>query len=434
MNNTILKNYNFLTGAKEVVLNGFLNILFIFTPLTIISYALNWNAAITFSFGVIAIAPFAERLGFITEQLALHTNPTIGGLLNATFGNATELIVSIAALNKGLYRVVQLSLLGSILSNLLLVLGSSLLIGGIYNHEQTFQKISGQVNSTLLFAALMAILFPTVLTVCNNIDFNGELLFSRITSLFLFILYGLYLVFQLYTHKEAYDESENSDIENKLMKQSDVINPLYKTLDQSYQTENSNGQVKLIRQNSESSFSIKPSLTKSVSINSNTNSISNDEDIVGLHYSVFWLLIITGFIAFLSEAIVSSIEQTSNFVSGYFLATIVLPIIGNAAEHTGSIIFAARNKLDISLGISIGSSTQIALMVFPLLVIIGWFADKDLSLNLQSYEASTLFLTILIVTVAIKDGTSNWLMGAILVIAYFIIAIGYVIHFNDQLN
>jgi Ca2+:H+ antiporter len=411
----ISNQYNFIKGAKEVLFNGFLNILFIFTPLSIISYSLKWNDIITFVFSVIAIAPFAERLGFITEQLALHTNPTLGGLLNATFGNATELIVSVLALSKGLFRVVQLSLLGSILSNLLLVLGTSLLLGGIYNHEQQFKKISSQINSTLLIVSVMAILFPTILTLTEDIDFKGELLLSRITSVLLFVLYCLYLVFQLFTHKNAYESEEPKE----------YIKDIESLSDDSEKTD-----VKIILKRTFNFKNIQ--LQKTISLLSDDD--EDDEDIVGFYYSVFWLFVITGFIAFLSEAIVSSIEKTAESVSGYFLAVIVIPIIGNAAEHTSSITFAIKNNLDLSIGISIGSSTQIALMVLPLLVIIGWIIDKDLSLNFNLYEGITLLLTVLLVSFAIKDGTSNWLLGANLVCAYFIISVGFIVHFNDSLN
>jgi Ca2+:H+ antiporter len=426
-------NYSFINGAREILLNGFLNILFIFTPLSIISYSLNWLAPITFTFSVIAIVPFAERLGFITEQLALHTNPTIGGLLNATFGNATELIVSIFALTKGLLRVVQLSLLGSILSNLLLVLGSSLFVGGIYNYDQKFQKISSQINSSLLLVSVMSILFPTILIYSNDIDFNGELLMSRIISIFLFILYILYLVFQLYTHKTAYDSMSDEPEDNiiRLSNSSDIESNNILTINPNSNINIDNDLNKTIIRNVNRTNSKRNSFTLRPSIDLEKNNENSDEDIIGFHYSLFWLIIITAFIAFLSEAIVSSIEKTSESISGYFLATIVIPIIGNAAEHTSAITFAAKNNVDISIGIAVGSSTQIALMVFPLLVIIGWMINQELTLNLEPYESSTLFLSVLLATFVIKDGTSNWLLGSILICAYFIILIGYLVHFNN---
>jgi Ca2+/Na+ antiporter len=202
-----LKNpvsYDFIRGALVMITDGPLNILLVATPLAFISSLAGWPDLITFIFALLSIAPFAERLGFVTEQLALHTSDTIGGLLNATFGNATELIISIAALYKGLYRVVQLSLLGSIVSNLLLVLGCAFLFGGMKYKTQYFDKITSQINSTLLMLAATAILVPTTMTYAGQIDHLGELGISRFTSLILFSTYCAYLYFQVSMHINLY--------------------------------------------------------------------------------------------------------------------------------------------------------------------------------------------------------------------------------------
>lgn len=186
-----------MSGAKEVIIGGPLNILLVCVPFGIISYFVGWPDAATFIFSILALAPLAERLGFITEQLALHTNETIGGLLNATFGNATELIVSIAALSKGLFRLVQLSLLGSVLSNMLLVLGTAFLFGGLKYRTQYFSKASSHVNSSLLMLGVMALLFPNVLTMSGEETKMGEMQLSRGISLLLFVLYALFIGFQV---------------------------------------------------------------------------------------------------------------------------------------------------------------------------------------------------------------------------------------------
>lgn len=191
------KEITLLSGAKEVALGGPLNIMLICIPFALMSEYLEWGDGPTFVLSLLALAPLAERLGFITEQLALHTNETIGGLLNATFGNATELIVAIAALYKGLFRLVQLSLLGSILSNMLLVLGSAFFVGGLSNKHQYFGKISSQVNSTLLILATGGIMFPTILTLSGQESNLGKLGFSRGTSLLLLFTYLAFLYFQV---------------------------------------------------------------------------------------------------------------------------------------------------------------------------------------------------------------------------------------------
>jgi Ca2+:H+ antiporter len=187
----------FKSSAYQIFCTSYLNVLLLATPIALISYAAGGNDIVTFLFSLIALAPLAERLGFVTEQLALHTNETIGGLLNATFGNATELIVSIAALAKGLNRLVQLSLLGSILSNMLLVLGTAFFVGGLHFETQFYNKVSSQVNSTLLMIATMSILFPTALYSSGETSKLGELGLSRGTSIVLFCLYFFFLYFQV---------------------------------------------------------------------------------------------------------------------------------------------------------------------------------------------------------------------------------------------
>jgi Ca2+:H+ antiporter len=190
-------NHTFVSTLKPMALTGPLNLLLLCTPVAMISYYAEWPSTVTFIFSLIALAPLAERLGFVTEQLAMHTNDTVGGLLNATFGNATELIVAITALKRGLFKLVQLSLLGSILSNLLLVLGTSLFCGGLRHSLQHFGTISSQMNSTLLMLATMGILFPTILSNTYQESNLGELGYSRATALILFLLYFAFLYFQV---------------------------------------------------------------------------------------------------------------------------------------------------------------------------------------------------------------------------------------------
>jgi Ca2+:H+ antiporter len=166
-------------------------------PFALISKVAGLPDGLTFSLALLALAPLAERLGFVTEQLAVYTNESIGGLLNATFGNATELIVAATALYRGLYRLVQLSMLGSILSNMLLVLGSAFFLGGMRFKTQSFSKVTSQMNATLLVLSCIAILGPTALTMGGHESRLGELGFSRITSLCLLVMYIAFLYFQV---------------------------------------------------------------------------------------------------------------------------------------------------------------------------------------------------------------------------------------------
>lgn len=161
-----------------------------------------------------------------------------------------------------------------------------------------------------------------------------------------------------------------------------------------------------------------------------------EEDVLGFRHSVNWLLIITVATALVSDAICATIEEASENmgVSKVFTAAIVLPIVGNACEHAGAVVFAVKGKLDLTLGVAIGSSTQIALCVLPLLVLLGWMMDHSLSMNFGAFEAATLFLSVVAVTFAIKDGKSNWLLGMTLMFTYFVIALGFWAHSNDSLD
>ena len=353
---------------------GILNILLIFAPFALVSWAMKWSDGITFTFSLLAIAPLAERLGYVTEQLALHTNETVGGLLNATFGNATELIVAITALSKGLYKLVQLSLLGSVLSNSLLVLGTAFFFGGLKYKTQTYGKIASQINAVLLMLSVMALVFPSILITTDDASNLSMLGLSRAISLVLFVLYLLFLLFQLKTHAHLYDDSDS----NKLTA-NDMVNS---------SSEDVENDMKLIDKEKKE------------------GSDDEEEDILGFKYALVWLTAITILIAFLSDALSSTIENAASGagISGVFLSAIVLPIVGNAAEHAGAVMFAMKNKVDLTLGVAIGSSTQISLMVLPLLVIIGWMIDKDLDLNFGPFAASTLGLSVITVTFAIKDG------------------------------
>lgn len=193
------KSYSFLQGAYEMVLKGQLNILLLAIPAAItVDNVQSTPPGAVFILSLLGIAPLAERLGYVTEQLAMHTNETVGGLLNVTFGNATELIVAVAALYHGKYRIVQLTLLGSVLSNLLLVLGSAFFFGGIYNPPlQEFGRLYADVNIPLLFIGATAVVYPTTLLSSPDMTEDGILSSSRCTSLILFFLYCIYLLFQV---------------------------------------------------------------------------------------------------------------------------------------------------------------------------------------------------------------------------------------------
>merc|ERR1712216_1079196 len=340
-------------ATQELFFTNKLNYLLVCVPLAIISNGGGWGDGITFTFSLIAICPLAERLGFVTEQLAGYTNSTVGGLLNASFGNATEMIVSMYALKAGLLRVVQLSLLGSILSNMLLVLGCAFLFGGMSRKEQYFNAEGVMMNFGLLLLAVMGLSLPALLHFTHT-ELHGtasELALSRFSSTILLLIYLAFLYFQLVTHTHLYEDEEDDDDDD------------------------------------------------------------DDEGLVlGFWDSIVWLGVFTAFIS-----------------------VILLPIVGNAAEHASAVMFAMKNKMDISLGVAVGSSTQIALLVIPFCVIVGWFMDKPMDLNLQMFETATLFTTVITVAFACQDGRSNWLKGLVLILAYILLSASFFFHKDPAL-
>jgi Ca2+:H+ antiporter len=444
-NPVVVPKISFLQSAKAMATTGSLNLLLFATPIGILSWALNWSAVLTFVFSLAALVPLAERLGYVTEQLATHTNDTIGGLLNATFGNATELIVALVALVKGQYRLVQLSLLGSILSNLLLVLGTAFLFGGLRNKTQKYGTISSQINSTLMMLSVMALLFPTVLTLSGEESRLGQLGLSRGTSLLLFLLYFAFLYFQLKTHGDLYEsvpkEEPLADRIVTTSTSSSATEPATSIITTDLESPEhiaDTDEHPLINSNTVGFISFPTPLIPPSTTATAPEDDDDDEEVdeLGFWNCIVWLTLMTIIIAVLSEAISASIEAagTQAHISSVFLSAIVLPIVGNAAEHAGAVIFAMKNKLDLSLGVAIGSSTQIALCVLPCIVLIGWMMNKDMDLNFGAYESICLFLSVVSVTFAIKDGTSNWLLGAALIIGYLIIALGFWSHTNESLK
>ncbi|KAK7390396.1 hypothetical protein VNO78_25701 [Psophocarpus tetragonolobus] len=308
----------------------------------------------------------------IWERVAYYTGPTVGGLLNATCGNATELIIAIFALNNNKIAVVKYSLLGSIISNLLLVLGTSLLCGGITNlrKEQKYDRRQADINLLMLFVALLChllpLLFQYVGTSAGDIA-DSSLRLSRVASIIMLIAYCVYLVFQLWTDRQLFEAHDEDDEEGD--------NDL-------------------------------------------------EEVVIGFWSGVAWLLGMTVIIAVLSEYVVQTIEDASDSwgLSVSFLSIIFLPIVGNAAEHAGAIIFAFKNKLDISLGVSLGSSTQISMFVVPLCVIVAWILGIRMDLNFNLLETGSLALAIIITAFTLQDGTSHYMKGLVLVLCYIVIA------------
>ena len=376
-----------LRTLHDVFLTSKMNILLLCIPVAVIVDLVHAPPPVIFVFSLLSLCPLAERIAFVTDEMAKYTNDTFGGLMSATMGNVTELIVSIVAIMQGgsLLIVTQLSLIGSIVSNILLVLGMSFLVGGYKHTNQRYSKPAANANIGLLLLSCMAIILPTLMTTTRNINYYSwasypvyfnindpnlpdaaTLSFSRAISVLMLILYGLLVYYQLFTHRSLFESQEEEDEEES-------------------------------------------------------------PPVLGLWGAVGWAAVITVLIAILSEFIVGSIEAAARQtgIPIMFVSTILLPIVGNAAEHASAIIFAYRNKMDISLGIAVGSATQISLFVVPFCVVVAAMANEEMSLDMGTFQSAVLFLSILIVVVCIQTGTSDWLKGALLVVTYLFLCAAY---------
>eukprot|EP00938_MAST-03A_sp_MAST-3A-sp1_P004344 g4344.t1 len=348
----------------------YLNVLLICVPLAIICDAAGASKAATFVFSLLGICPLAERLGYVTEDVAKYTNSTLGGLLNATFGNATELIVSLIALGSDKTWIVKASLLGSVLSNLLLVLGCAFLVGGIKvmkqgRKEQKFNITAATTNGALLLLATMGMIFPALLSSTGGERTEDAALdMSRAVSMGLLLGYAAYLYFQLKTHTSVFEDDEEDD---------------------------------------------------------------DEEPQLGLWGGIVWLAVITTFIGLLSDYLVDTLEDTASDIGipAMFIATIIVPIVGNAAEHAAAVVFAYKNKMAISIGIAVGSATQISLFLVPAMVLAGWMGDVKMSLDFHPYETGAMLISVLVGSFIIQDGSSNWLKGVMLILGYYICCCGF---------
>ncbi|KAJ9459833.1 Vacuolar cation/proton exchanger 5 [Diplonema papillatum] len=418
-------------GFREVLFGSKINLGLAALPFVLGGKALGLSDGSVFLLAMVAIVPCAERLGFVTEQLSEHTSDTVGGLLNATFGNATEVLVALFALKGKLYRVVQLSLLGSILSNLLLVLGVACFVGGLRWKIQTFKVVSGAVPSAMLLIAVIGTLLPAALKMSGQEDDRSdEVNFSRFVAIVLLTMYGAFLVFQLRTHSEEF-EGANEVTEYPSALRKDDEDPSFASseapavfvpnlLNTSYSQHDASAA-------SYEAIIVEPSCPPTPTA---------EPPVLNMWESIGWLAFITVVISLISEVIVSTIEGfTKQYnVNSVFTSAVIIPVFGNAAEHAAAILFAYRNRMDICMGIAVGSSTQIALCLLPICVLVGWFIDRPLTLFFNGFETASLMASVIIVTAILQNGTSNWLMGFLLVGAYLVIACGFWVHELENLS
>ncbi|KAH9821846.1 Sodium/calcium exchanger protein-domain-containing protein [Melampsora americana] len=410
-----LANHNptYQESFNAILRSSWLNILLIFIP---VSWALhfatpNSDVAI-FITSMLAIIPLAKLLGFGTEEIALRVGQTLGGLLNATLGNAVELIVAILALVKCQLVVVQSSLLGSILSNLLLVLGMCFFAGGIRFSEQAFSITAAQLNSSLLIMSVIAILIPAGFHAAfsnlgDSVEGPDVLKMSRGIAVILLVIYGAYLVFQLWTHPHLI-------LRHLVHRKRQMVDPTFRG-------------HRIMRQ--ARSVRTRASHLPAVPDETGEGQDEEEEEVPTLNFvsAVVILALSTVLVGVTSEWLVDSINgiTKTGVISEAWIGLILLPIVGNAAEHLTAVSVSVKDKLDLSMSVAVGSSIQIALFVVPLLVILAWILDKPLTLLFDPFESITLFLAVLVVNHSIQDGRANWIEGFILMSVYIIVAVAF---------
>ncbi|MGD6830912.1 calcium/proton exchanger [Sutcliffiella halmapala] len=336
-------------------------------PLSVLGNFLHWPVVMMFIIFSLTIVALAGYMGRATESIAIHTGPRIGGLINATFGNAVELIIAFFALKAGLITVVLASLTGSVLGNLLLVMGLSFFIGGLKFKRQKFNVFDARHNSGLLvFAVLVAFVIPEVFA--QEMGDRDTFTFSVGISVILILLYLAALFFKLVTHRGVYqsDHAVGAGHEEEV-------------------AEWSKGKAILI------------------------------------------LLLATLAVAYVSESLVHTFEEVGEAFgwSELFIGVIVVAIVGNAAEHASAIIMAYKNKMDIAVEIAVGSTLQIAMFVAPVLVLISIFFPTQMPLVFTLPELIAMVTAVLLAIVISNDGETNWFEGATILAAYLIMGIGF---------
>jgi Ca2+:H+ antiporter len=363
---TLWRKFPLKTGHR------WLNLLLLFVPAAIALDLLHVSPLLIFIASALAIAPLASVLGEATGALAAYSGPAFGGILSATMGNLTELIIAIFALRAGHINVVKASLSGSIIGNLLLVLGLSLVVGGARHPVQRFARTTSAMNSTMLMIAVAALVMPAVfnLTLFGTLqhgDINLEHL-SLWTSGVLILLYLLNLLFVFRTHRAVFENSQS---------------------------------------HGESSPGESPQVTRTQAFIS--------------------LALATVLIAVMSEVLVDQIGPVTRALgmTELFVGVIVVALVGNAAENSTAILMARRNKMDLSMAIATGASTQIALFVAPILVFLSVALGHPMSLVFNGFEIAAIILSVLIVEMISSDGETNWFEGAQLLAVYAIVAVAF---------
>ncbi len=360
--------------------------LLIFVPVAVAAELMGAAPLLIFILSALAILPLSTLLGDATEHLAAYAGPTVGGLLNATLGNLAELIIAIIALRAGLLDLVKASITGSIIGNLLLVLGVAQVVGGMKYKVQKFSPHLAGMNAALLIIAAVGLVVPALFHGAHPDPTRVQTVrMSEFVAVVLIIGYGLSLVYSMGTHRAAFAEFASEA-------------------------------GKVIAHGAEKSERDVPE-----------EGSDQGEGGWSLTRSIVTLIVVAVAIAFMSELLVGATQESIHTLglSELFVGIIVVPIIGNAAEHSAAILMAARNRMDLAVGIAVGSSVQVALLVAPLLVFAGLLFGQPMDLAFTTFEVASVALAVWIGAAIVVDAESNWLEGALLLCVYAILAVAF---------
>jgi Ca2+:H+ antiporter len=341
--------------------------LLVFAPAAILAKVLGAPAIVIFVTSALAIIPLSAVLGGATEAVAEHTSPAIGGVLSATMGNLAELIIASVALRAGLIDLVKASITGSILGNLLLVLGIALLAGGLKYETQKFSRTLAGISTTVLLIAVFGLVVPTLFhTLHPDPERVATVRMSHYVAFLLIVGYLAWLVFSLWTHSHTLaSEKHSADV---------TVAPKW-------------------------------SSKKAVAV----------------------LIASAAAIGVVAEVLVSATEEAVKVLhlSEFFVGLILIPIIGNAAENSSAIMMAVRNRMDLALNIAIGSSIQVALLIAPVLVLLGMVFHQPMDLAFTTMEVASIALAVGVASSVIRDAESNWLEGVFLLLAYAVLGVAF---------
>ena len=359
-----------------------LNLLLIALPITLYFAYIAHDESMSFVFSLLAIMPLAFLMGRATEEIALYTSESLGGLLNATFGNAAEMIIALLAIYTAskaasgsdtealMVGLVQASLIGSLLGNILLVMGLAFLWGGINFPEQKFSETQVSSNGSLMLLAMIVLIIPTVFnsTVGGVEGEEGVMRLSHVAAVVLLFLYGLFLYFQFKSHVDLFATETHGHEAPEMSKRDAII----------------------------------------------------------------LLVVATILVSWMAEILVHSVEYAASDdglgLPHLFIGVILLPLFGNAAEHFTAVVVAGKDKMDLSFAISMGSSTQIAVFVAPMMILVAWALDVPLTFEFGLLETVSAFLAVLIVNIIASDGKSNWLEGAMLLGTYLVLGAAFLFY------